>query len=245
MKKILAKYRDVPDPESSPKETRPFRTFHVPQNQFDIENGRVACTCISIIAVQYFLRSDVAPVEFDWPSVLSKGATIFMKWKERNPTKIYPHAFEVYDMLLKGGGANQIHLRKDLSGHLIESRNAEANMPVEPSNGIFGEELNTQSFVTLGNAISEMLCCTNSALTFTIHESTISMCPSRHDDYKGIWLYDSHYGSGHDRLGSDLLLFRSKMDLVQHITAAYYLPNPTRQNANIFYASLFVYEKPE
>jgi hypothetical protein len=244
--KIISRHNNIPEQMKSPnisEDSRKPRIWDIEKNQNSFEDGKYACMCISIIAIQYFLRDENIPLEFEWEEIIKKGIAIYKIWhhlfKKTNDYS-YPHAYEVYNILKSKNIHAGISLKKDMGGHLIDNQVENCNMPKNIQDLVYREEFYTPSFSTVDQSISEMLNTSNSAIAFTINDYTISICHSKYDSYKGIWLYDSHIDQDNPKPDhSSLYLFPSKIELVKYIKRKHHNAFSKREDINIFHSALF------
>jgi hypothetical protein len=251
--KIESKYKNMNGLIQSPVITEKgpkSRNWDIPKNQNCFEDGKYACLCISMIAIQTFLLDKEVPIDFKWENIIRNGIEIYKIWLEfkdnngNNSKFSYPHSGEILNVLKQGNLDQGLYLIKDIGGHLIDNQVEKNNMPKAIEDAVFREEYHTPSFSTLDQTITEMQITPNSAIVFTINEYTISIFQSKHNSYKGIWLYDSHRNTDSpDPNCSTLYLFYSKQDLIKYIRTKHHNYVSRKEDINIFHAALFSYKE--
>ena len=233
-------------------EKKTFKCITFEKNQFDVIDGRNACSSISLISVYNFLRLENRDVlKIKWNHVIESGAKLWRCWKDRqfgfeNQKRTYQDVYEAYIDPSIEKVRETILISKEIGGHMDNEKLSEFIKPVIPcsNNNSKKEEEEEICFSSLDSAIALLRNNNTSAGTFTIRGYSISIF----FDLKKFWIFDSHGGVRENE--STLIELENENDVCKYIRMKYpledindnsyqYYSENNASDANSFFFILF------
>ena len=188
--------------------------YHYSRNQFNVPDGKTACTSISLVCCYNYLvvGCNLPMKKYNWDMIVIHGAKVWSHYKSV-PDKIvknYHYIQELLEMKELESVNNNIELEKEIGGHLDDNRNIEFEKAVECQSSSSDSDTEDDSkdlidqiengtpfpekaFYTIQEAI-ELMCSYDCriAASMTIRGSTFTlMCdmtppPPKYDHFKKV-----------------------------------------------------------
>ncbi len=220
-------------------------------NQFNVKNGKAACSAISLFAVFNFLRLNDRDVvkDIDWKSVINAGAKLWINWRQTKKYdgetlgSYYQDVHEAYSEPCIQRVREKIKILQEIGGHLDDRKVDEFSQPVKPlekqRRDDDDDDDDDGNFCYLSHALTRLKVSgdNNTAGTFTARDTTVSIF----FDKKFLWLFDSHGGIKKNH--SSLFKFRDEAELCDYLRYKNPIKEEKSMNSESNLFSLIIFQQ--
>ena len=171
--------------------------FHYPApTQFQIPNGRTACTCITVVTAYYFLtRAEKLPPDMDWTRILKLGRDLWEMYRNQHDDDLAT-VYNVIKLPDAEPFRKAILASEEIAGRMDIM---DFDLKKEADDGCYSLEQACRKMRVLALSVK----ADRFAVAFTANHSTITLLFTNH-----WWLFDSH---GVDRQSKSTLISFDKV----------------------------------